>query len=403
MVSSTDIPIIGDSNQVPQDDPEYTLNMYAEKVTNDILTLKPTPGSVFNSQYSINGGGRGEIVVEGRRFGVRGSFFQEMVGTTGIVKGELLSDANKVAMISCVVPPTSGLHAQILIVDDLHGYVYDLVDNTFTLLTTLGNFNGGGSQAAFCAGRAYVFVPGTTVFQCSNQYDFKTWNSTANATALSLSTALNAIGANGDLLYLFSNTGFEIWQDDGSVPLGVARILAGDKTGCMAPNSLVAIQRFFYWLGGNDEGRGVIYRHSGGGLPQRVSNHSTERQIAQLATPTDAQALTYQSLGHIFYLLTFRAGNKTICYDEITGLWHDRAVRDASTGTLSALPWISTCIFNGDILAIDYRDGKVFKIDDQVFTDDGAPILRDRILSVAPKEGDYLTFFQSVELFGQIK
>jgi len=400
-VKPIDIPIIGDSNNVPQDDPEYTLNFYAEKVSDEVYTLKPTPGTELNSQFTINGGGRGLIEVASRLFGVRGAFFQEMIDGVPLVLGTLVSNAGKVGMIG--TNAANGLN-QILIVDDLHGYVFELATNTFTQLTGVGgnNFLGGGSQVAFCAGSAFVFKPGTTYFQVSGLNTFLTWDTTANRSATTLATPIIALASNGDLLYVFSADGFEVWQDQGLAVFPLARLLAGDKIGILAPNSILFIERFCYWLGKTSTGEGVVYKHSGGGVPVRVSNHSTERNIAALSTPSDAIGFTYNSLGHTFYGLNFRAGNVTMVIDQVTNLWHDRAIREPNTGVLSALPWVSTCVHNGQVLAIDYRDGKVLRIDDEVYTDLGNPIQRDRILSVTPKEADWMSYYQSIELFGQI-
>lgn len=408
MIKPFDLPIIGDSNEVPQDDPQYTLNLYAEKVSEDVLTLKPTPGTETVYQFSISGGGRGLIACNGRLFGVRGGFFQEIVDGSPVVRGTLSSNSGKVGMIACVPPIEQDgpprYKISILIVDASKGYVFELTDNSFTTLTGDGgnNFLGGNSQVAFCAGRAWVLVPGTTQFQCSNQYDFKTWNVFATATAESLTTNLEALASNGDLLYVFSSDGFEVWQNQGIAIMPLSRILSGDKIGILAPNSALFIERYVYWLGKTSTGEGVVYRHQGGGVPERISNHSTERQIAALTGPSDAIGDSYTSLGHVFYLLGFQTGNKTLVWDKTTNLWHDRAQREPLTGTLFALPYFSMVVLDGDILAININNGKVVRLDNELYTDDGDPIRRERITSVFPPEADYLTFFQSVELFGQI-
>src|SRR6185295_7314851 len=145
-----DLPIIGDSNAVPQDDPEFTLNLYAEKVSDQVYTLKPAPGSVTISQFSISGGGRGQIVCNGRQFGVRGGYFQEMIDGAPVIRGALASNTGKIGMIAS--SPTNGLF-QILIVGlaESEGYVFELATDTFTALTAADNFYGGGSQVAYCA------------------------------------------------------------------------------------------------------------------------------------------------------------------------------------------------------------------------------------------------------------
>ena len=406
MINIIDVPIIGDSKNVPQDDPELTLNMYGEEVSKDVLTLKPTPGTVLHAQFSISGGGRGMVVVAGRLFGVRGSYFQEIVGSTVVTRGTLSSNMGKVGI--CFNLPPNG-EFQIMVVDEAHGYVYKASDDSWT--TDPANFLGGGSQVAFCAGRAYAFKPGSTQMQCSDLYDFTTWSTEAYFTALSLNTPILALVSNGDLLYAFSSDGFEVFSNQGAnatVGSGLSiqpmrPMLSGDNIGILAPHSALFSERFVYWLGGNEEGRGVVYRHDGGGgRPMRVSTHSIERNISALSTPADALGWTYQSLGHVFYALTFQAGNKTICLDVATALWHFRAWREPVNGTLNAVPFVATAILDGDILGLDYNNGKVLRLDDTVFTDQGDPIIRDRILTCLPQESDNLTFYQSAELFATI-
>jgi hypothetical protein len=198
----------------------------------------------------------------------------------------------------------------------------------------------------------------------------------------------------------------EIWQNGAGTavsPNPLGRIMNVDKIGILAPNSALFSERWAYWLGTSlDGGRGVVYRHSGGGPPERISDHADERQIATLSTPEDANATSYQSLGHVFYLLTFRSGNRTFCFDSVTGLWHDRAIRNPNTGGLFAYPYISIIILDGVLLGMDYRNGDVWELSDQLFTDDENPIERARILTPIPKEADRLTFYQSVELMADV-
>jgi hypothetical protein len=401
VVNAIDLPIIGNSNQIPQDDPSFTLNFYAEKISDKVLTLKPTPGSEVHAQFSVSGGGRGLITAGGRIFGVRGGYFQEMVNGVPLIRGNLLSLSGPLRMIASTPPDTTGI-IQVMIVDEAHGYVFQLDDNSFTILTEADGFLGGGSQVAYCAGRAVVFRPGTTYWQISGLNNFRGWNTTAYASAYTLATPLLAVVANGDLCYFFSSDGFEVWQDQGLEVQPLQRVLSGDKIGILAPQSVLIIERYVYWLAKTSTGEGVVYRHTGGGAPERISDHSTERQIAALASPSDCVGDTYSSLGHVFYLLTFRQGNKTLCWDKTTNLWHNRCQREPVSGVFFALPYFSLIIFQGDIFGIHYQNGKMIRLDNELYQDEGNPIVRDRILAVVPEEADQLVSYQSAELFGQI-
>jgi hypothetical protein len=393
-----DIPIIGESTDRPQDDPEFTLNWYAEK-TGKAKTLKPTPGSELNVHFGFNGEGRGIIEANGRTFGVRGAFLQEIVGGLPVLRGTILSLSGKVALVACTTPAGD---SQILVVDDGLGYVYKTVDQSFTTLTSGGNgFVGGNSQAAFCGGRAVAIKPGTLQFQVSKPFDFLTWEGTAFATTESLVGTLIGVAANGELVYLFTSTGFEIWQDQGYVPLNLRRVRAGDKLGLLGPTSLLAFGAFVYFLGASDTGEGVVYRIGGAGIPERISDHADERRIADLISPEDAYGWAYQSLGHRFYSLSFVAGNITITFDEVTTLWHDRAWRSPIDGSLLVVPYVGVAVFGGVVNAMDYRNGDLLKVRDDVFTDQGEPIIRDRKMYVVPEEADRLSYYQSVQLFGE--
>jgi hypothetical protein len=396
-----DMPIIGPSNKVPQDDPQWTLNWYAEKVSDKVFTLKPTPGSVLYNRFTVNGGGRGIVSVGGRLFGVRGAFFQELVTdefgvTTAVVRGTLNTTTGRVGLTFCLPPNGEG---QILIVDST-GYVFKLADNSFAEVSDPA-FQGGGSQCAFAAGRAIVFKPGTLGWQCSDLYDFTSWSGLNFANLQSIQGEIKSIVANGDLVYLFGTSGFECWEDQGYAGFPFRRVQAGVKIGVQAPASPFLFEQHVYWLGGSEEGNGVVYRMGRGGYPERISDHSIERRIAKVSDASDAFGFCYQSLGHRFYVLTFTSGNLTLCFDASTGYWHERAWREPISGNMFALPFIGVTSHDGNLLALDYRNGDIFRIDDEAYTDNGNPIRRDRILPVIPEEADWQSYFQSVELFGQ--
>ena len=429
-----DIPVVGPSENVPQDDAERTLNMYAEVSAPNVYTSKPTPGTILDSEVTgVSGGCRGQITIQGRYFVVVGALFLEKVGNTFVNNfvnppappaptppcplpapfyvgaATLSTTSGKVAMVANNPP---GDRAQILIVDDLFGYVFELGASageggwvSASVMAARG-FVGGNSQAAFCAGRGIAIKPDTAQWQFSKLYDFTNWcdsTDTGFATCLSLLDGeLKAVLSNGDVCYFFSGTGFEVWQNVGRAPNPLQRVLAFDKIGISAPNSAVFSERSAYWLGGTAEGQGVVYTHSGGGPPQRISDHALERNIAKIVNTQEAFASSMYSLGHDFYILNFISGGRSFAFDSRTGLWHERAQRIPLSGALTALPFVSVLLVDGKYLGIDYRDGKIWALRDDVYQDAGNPIIREHILPPIPSEGDALTRYQSVELFGEV-
>jgi hypothetical protein len=84
--------------------------------------------------------------------------------------------------------------------------------------------------------------------------------------------------------------------------------------------------------------------------------------------------MTYQQLGHVFYVLTFPTAGKTWVYDASTNMWYERAWRNPATNALSQWRPSFLTLFNGKIVAGDYQDGRLYEIDQNYYLDDTDPI-----------------------------
>ena len=406
-VQNYDIPIYGPSKNVSQDDPEYTMNMYPEKVSDEVYTLKRRAGHVVTGQFGIAGGGRGQIVVGGRHFGIRGSFFCEFVNGASVTLGILASQDGNCGLIANLPPNGDG---QILIVgpNSEEGYVYQIQSNVFTKLNNIavgmgGNgFVGGGGQCVFFGGRGWVIQKGTGTFWCSMPYDFLTWPGDAFGTAEFDSDELLAIETNGNYLVLLGRYTGEVWVFQNTVPLPVSSTNSSFRIGIIAPQAHVCFENDFYWFGGNAEGKGVVYSLSAGGEPQIISDYSVIRNIAPLPNQSDAYMFAYQDLGHRFIFLTFVQGNRTFVYDLSEGLWHEESTRLVPSGFVNALPWESVVFNEGKLLGLNRLNGQIAEIKDTIYTDNGNPIVLDRKLSVFPKEASWKSYYRSVELFTEM-
>lgn len=398
-VQNYDIPIYGPSKNVSQDDPEYTMNMYPEKVSDDVYTLKKRAGHVVLGQIGFSGGGRGQIVVGGRHFGVRGQFFCEFVNGASVTIGPIVSTDGDCALIANLPPDGDG---QVLIVgpNANEGYVYQIQSNVYTHLSeSVHGFVGGGSQTVFFGGRGWAIKKGTGQFQCSMPYDFLTWPGDAFGTAEFDSDELLAIDTDGNYLLLLGQYTSEVWVFQNTVPLPVSTTNSNFRIGILAPQAHICFENDFYWFGGNAQGTGCIYSLTAGGQPQIISDYSVIRNIATLPNQSDAYMYAYQDLGHRFIYLTFIQGNRTFVYDISEGLWHEESTRLVPSGFINALPWESIVFNNGQLLGMNRLNGQIAQISDTLYTDNGNPIILDRKLSVFPKEASWKSFYRSVELF----
>ena len=161
------------------------------------------------------------------------------------------------------------------------------------------------------------------------------------------------------------------------------------EQGILAPASAVKQDNTVLWVGRNEFGQGTVYR-ADGYVPQRISTFAIEYAIAGYASPEDATAFTYAAEGHHFYVLNF--AEATWVYDLNTGVWHQRAYRNASTGELSRHRAETHALLNGVHVVGDYADGRLYTLDMDTFTDDGDPIYRERTWAQIEAENKWIRF-----------
>jgi hypothetical protein len=91
----------------------------------------------------------------------------------------------------------------------------------------------------------------------------------------------------------------------------------------------------------------------------------------------DAIAFTYQLEGHEFYVVTFPSIDLTWVYDLAAQAWHKWLSVDNFNNYHRHR---SNCgaFFNNDYIVGDYENGKIYKLDNSVYTEDGNKIRRLR-------------------------
>jgi len=177
-------------------------------------------------------------------------------------------------------------------------------------------------------------------------------------------------------IYLLGETSSEVWVDQGTSPFPFTRI-PGTSTqhGIVTPFSVARLGNSFAYLSKNNRGTAMIVQMNGY-IPQRISTHAVENSLTG-QTITDAVAWTYQLEGHEVYVISFPSINLTWCYDVATGMWHkwlytnDKGQYERCRGNCAA-------VFQGYVLVGDYANGKIYRLDRSIYTDDGQYVKRIR-------------------------
>lgn len=161
--------------------------------------------------------------------------------------------------------------------------------------------------------------------------------------------------------------------------------------GAASPWTVQSFDNGVVWLSASRDGKGLVLK-SQGGNPTRISDHFLEEAISHYPTIADAFAFTYQVKGHLFYVLTFPSGDATWFYDAASSSWAEWSWRDAALN-IDHRHRANCYAFNdGQQLLGDWETGKVYLLDENTFTDDGAPIRRLRRTQTAGDSARRLFF-----------
>ena len=175
-------------------------------------------------------------------------------------------------------------------------------------------------------------------------------------------------------LWLFGTKSVEVFSNSGGIfPLERINGSIMD-VGCAAKHSPARLDNSVIWLGSDNRGDCTVWRATGY-QPQRISTNALENEFRRYARIDDAQAFTYQQNGHLFYVLTFPDARKTWAYDVSTGQWAERAHR---TDNNVMQRDIANChvLYGRSHLVGDFRNGNVYELDLDTYTDNGDAIGR---------------------------
>lgn len=374
--------------RVPLNGPAYRLsalqmscqravNLYLEvpeKPSKTPSMLRPTPGLLRRATLG-DGPVRGAIVAGGFLWVVSGAAVYRVSPTFGTQQiGVVSTQAGAVSMAS------NGL--QVLMVDGSFGYVLTLATQKVELVTD-PDFPLGVTSCTFIDNFFVVTGNGTGQFYWSDLLDGSTWNGLDFASAEGAPDNAVACIADHRELWIFGENTTEVYLNTGDAALPFER--AGNafiEHGCASPWSVAKLDNTVFWLGADDRGEGTIWR-AAGYSPQRISTYAIERAIASYGSISDAVAYTYQDQGHDFYVINFPTGETTWCYDAAVGEWHERCWRDPLSGALNRHRGQVQAFFGRRQVLGDWQDGRLYTLEHDVATDDGATILRLRSTQAA--------------------
>lgn len=181
------------------------------------------------------------------------------------------------------------------------------------------------------------------------------------------------------VLYLFGTDTIERWWNSGQGNPPFDRFQGGiTQTGLAALHSVANDDDNIYFLGNDNQ----IYaiRGSSSSVIEPLLPEPMVREISNYARVSDAVGYCINLNGQWIYVLTFPFANKTWALP-IGGEWFELS-SGANAGRDIANSYV---YFNRKHLLSDYRNGNIYELDDETYSDNGEEIIRQR--DTAPIHG----------------
>lgn len=224
-------------------------------------------------------------------------------------------------------------------------------------------------------------------FRISGNYNGFYWPPLDFATAESSPDNLERVLNSGvGLLALIGSATTEFWTNTGDSVFPF-ELMSGGKVqvGTNAPYSAVALDNSIFLIGQDDNGSGIVYRTSGFSF-NRISTHPIEEMLQEATNLSQAYGYSYQQDGHLFYVISGGGLKTSLAYDLTTQMWHERAYLNPQGEFEQHLA--SSCMFVfGKHIVGDRRNGNLYELDPETYTDNGEPIAADRIFGNLSMEG----------------
>jgi len=381
-----DFGFVGTSYEAPSiyQDAQECINFYAEidptkqPGQRGIVALYPTPGLLLKTQLAVAevrglhtmSGGEILIAVSGSNvYSVNTSMAATLIGT--------LSSSTGPVSISDNITTNNGLTAYI--VDGANRYTWVASTNTFAVLPSTDGPWQGASVTDQVDNYFLYNEPGTQNWACSD-LGLATSSLALYGSADGYSDLLVSMIVNNRQVYLLGETTTEVWTDVGNVITGITTFPfqrvpgTSSQSGIGAPFSLARLGESFVCVARDNRGDGTIEMMQGYTWV-RISTHAVEQTLIDQYTG-DAIAYSYQIEGHEMYVVTFPTINLTWVYDLSTKSWHKWL--SFADGVYNRHRSNCGAFFNNMYIVGDYENGKLYSIENDVYTEDGATIRRLR-------------------------
>lgn len=227
----------------------------------------------------------------------------------------------------------------------------------------------GGVSAAFLDGYMIVNQPNTQKYYISSLYDALSWSALEFASAESNADLLKRVFVDHSQLLLLGDYTTETHGNSGALDFPFSRTGLAIDWGIVGAWSIARLDNSVAFLSRKRMGEVQVVLYTGG-TPQRISNSDIERLLNSFDNLDAATGWSYSLNGHPMYVLN--VGGYTFMYDLSTKSWSYLK----GYGLTRHRAEISETFLDRTILS-DYSNGNLYYLDNDVYTDNGDPIIME--------------------------
>ena len=333
---------------------EVTRNMYVDKAegrtgVHDFPGLKPW--------VTKNGNDRGCHVMAGELFQLSGSSLVS-VSSLGI---------------STTVGTVPGSQRAIFADDGINlyfvteGIIYKY--SVGAAITTVTQSVIANPQAIAYLNRKFILVGNNGLFAVSNAGDGDTYTALNVAEAETAPDPLYRAYIFNQLSYMLGSKTTELWYDAGTGNPPLQRQdTALVNRGIAGKYAVTNTDQFMYWLGDDRQ----VYQCVGANA-RAVSTPGIANYIEAYADVSDCIASTLVYDGQHFIVFAFPSADATLVFSETYGYWFELGTAGRWYGNAALR------VYEKPIVA-DYRNGNLYELDADTYTDNGDTRIRVRTL-----------------------
>lgn len=306
-------------SQSPYAADDRCINFYPERMEIENpktqWALYPTPGL---KEFAVPTQNlcRGSFAQDGRCFYVVGYLFLEVLADGSTVnRGTVDVNSNPATLSS-----SGDAGHQIMITSGRRVYIFDLRTDAFTPITDV---NVVADHGGYLDGRFIILDVEMSKLRISDVDDGLTWNPLRYRLRSKAPDKWRSMIVANDVIWLFGSQTYEVWNNTGGDPFPFDPIPGAlFPVGIAAPYSLKGVGGGVQWVHANDDGSGIVFQATQY-APRRISNHSVEYSLQNMASLGKCESMSYQMFGHSFWALTSREHDQTWVWDATTEMWHE--------------------------------------------------------------------------------